>query len=526
MQKLELTWIGKGSEPAVEPRILLHDASKDYGDPVADNMLIHGDNLLALKALEQEFTGQVKCIYIDPPYNTGSAFEHYDDNLEHSTWLSLMKPRLQLLRNLLAEDGVIFISIDDDEGHYLKILCDEVFGRNCFITSVIWRNSDNSNNNALTFSIDHNYILVYGRNPNWRPKFLNDPKKRTHFKNPDNDPRGPWFDGNPVNNPGLRVNLQYDITTPSGKIIHHPPNGWRWSWETIQEKMKTGEIRFSDDETRLIRRTYLNEMEGLPPSTMWTDLEVTGHTRKAKYELKNLFPEVPVTSLFSTPKPELLINYVLQLASEPGDLVLDSFLGSGTTAAVAHKMGRRWIGIELGDHCYTHCLPRLKAVVDGEQGGVSKSVNWQGGGGFKFYELAPTLIVKDKHGNPIIDTEKYNPEMLAAAVAKLNGFAYAPDSEVFWKQGKNVENSYIYVTTKYLTARELDDIARDLMDYEKLLICAPAFDIGLGKRYENIDLRKIPQSMLNKCEFGADNYNLNIVNPPELDEEEWDDAEQ
>lgn len=524
MQKLELTWIGKGNEPQVEPRILLHDSSKDYGDPAADNILIHGDNLLALKALEQEYAGQVKCIYIDPPYNTGSAFEHYDDNLEHSSWLSLMVPRLRILRNMLSNDGSIWISIDDEERDYLKVVCDEIFGRNCFIGAVCWRNSDNSNNNALTFSIDHNYILVYGRNPGWRPKFLNDLNKRKHFKNPDNDPRGPWFDGNPVNNPGLRVNLQYDITTPSGKIIRHPPNGWRWSWETIQEKMKTGEIRFSDDETRLIRRTYLNDMEGLPPSTLWTDLEITGHTRKAKYELKSLFPDVPVTSLFSTPKPELLINYVLQIASESGDLVLDSFLGSGTTAAVAHKMGRRYIGIELGEHCYTHCIPRLQKVVDGDQGGISKAIEWKGGGGFKFYELAPTLIIKDKHGQPVF-SDKYNPQMLVAAVAKLNGFAYAPDTEVFWKQGRSLDNSFIFITTEYLTAAQLDEIARDLPEHEKLLVCAPAFDIGLGKRYDNIDVRKIPQSVLSKCEYGVDNYDLNIVNPPELDEEEWDDVE-
>ncbi len=288
--------------------------------------------------------------------------------------------------------------------------------------------------------------------------------------------------------------------------------------------MKTGEIRFSDDETRLIRRTYLNDMEGLPPSTLWTDLEITGHTRKAKYELKSLFPDVPVTSLFSTPKPELLINYVLQIASESGDLVLDSFLGSGTTAAVAHKMGRRYIGIELGEHCYTHCIPRLQKVVDGDQGGISKAIEWKGGGGFKFYELAPTLIIKDKHGQPVF-SDKYNPQMLVAAVAKLNGFAYAPDTEVFWKQGRSLDNSFIFITTEYLTAAQLDEIARDLPEHEKLLVCAPAFDIGLGKRYDNIDVRKIPQSVLSKCEYGVDNYDLNIVNPPELDEEEWDDVE-
>lgn len=525
MQKLELTWIGKNEKHVIEPRILLHDPSKDYGDKDTENMLIHGDNLLALKALEQKYTGKIKCIYIDPPYNTGAAFEHYDDNMEHSEWLNLMRPRLEILHNLLSNDGSIWITIDDDERDYLKILCDEVFTRKCFIGSIVWRNSDNSNNNALKFSIDHNYILVYGKKDDWRPSFLNDPKKRKHFKNPDNDPRGPWFDGNPVNNPGLRPNLQYDITTPSGKIIHSPANGWRWSWETIQKKMKTGEIRFSDDETRLIRRTYLNEMKGLPPSTLWTDLEVTGHTRKAKYELKNLFPEVPVTSLFSTPKPEMLIQYVLKLASNEGDIVLDSFLGSGTTAAVAHKMNRKWIGIELGDHAYTHCKVRLDKVIDGEQGGISKAVNWQGGGGYKFYELAPSLIEMDKHGMPVF-SKQYNPAMLAAAVAKINGYVYAPDKDVFWKQGYSHDNSFIYVTTQYFTGEMLDSIASDLGPMENLLICASAFDIGLDRRYDNITVRKIPQTILDKCEYGiTDEYNLNIVNPPVFEDEELDDDE-
>lgn len=522
MQKLELTWIGKGQNPAVEPRILLHDASKDYGDKNTENMLIHGDNLLALKALEQDYAGKIKCICIDPPYNTGAAFEHYDDNLEHSIWLSLMYCRLLILKNLLSKDGSIWICIDDEERDYLKIICDEIFGRKCFIGSVVWRNSDNSNNNAKKFSIDHNYILVYALDKNWTPHFLNDPKKRKHFKNPDNDPRGPWFDGNPVNNPGLRVNLQYDITTPSGKIIHPPANGWRWSWETIQEKMKTGEIRFSEDETRLIRRTYLNEMKGLPPSTLWTDLAITGHTRKAKYELKRLFPDIPVTSLFGTPKPELLIHYILELATNIGDLVLDSFLGSGTTAAVAHKMGRRWIGIELGEHCYTHCKPRLDKVIDGEQGGISKEVNWKGGGGYKFYELAPTLIVKDKYGQPVF-SEQYSPEMLVAAVAKINGYHYAPDKDIFWKQGYSQDHSYIYVTTQYLTTELFDGIAEEVGGFEHLLICAPAFDPGLNRRAENITVKKIPQSVLNKCEYGVDNYDLNIIDPPKLDEEEWQD---
>lgn len=222
-------------------------------------------------------------------------------------------------------------------------------------------------------------------------------------------------------------------------------------------------------------------------------------------------------------KPEQLLKRILEMTSVPGELILDSFLGSGTTAAVAHKMGRRYIGIELGNHCYTHCLPRLQKVVDGDQGGISKAIDWKGGGGFKFYELAPTLIIKDDRGNPVIDTEKYNPGMLAAAVAKLNGFVYSPDKEVFWKQGQSVANSFIYVTTQYMTVKELDAISRDLTDYERLLICAPAFDVGLGKRYENIDVRKIPQSVLNKCEYGVDNYNLNIVHLPEFVEGDFED---
>lgn len=223
-------------------------------------------------------------------------------------------------------------------------------------------------------------------------------------------------------------------------------------------------------------------------------------------------------------KPERLLERIFSMTTNPGDVVLDSFLGSGTTAAVAHKMGRKYLAIELGEHCFSHCLPRLKAVVDGEQGGISKAVEWQGGGGFKFYELAPTLIVKDKHGNPVI-SDKYNAQMLVAAIAKLNGYTYAPNPDVYWNQGASQTGSYIYVTTEYLTAAQLDEISSDLPDHERLLICAPAFDVGLGKRYENINVRKIPQSVLDKCEYGAEDYNLNIINPPELDADEWEDFE-
>lgn len=383
-------------------RLLEEVPGLGYGDRDADNMLIQGDNLDALKALLPYYAGQVKCIYIDPPYNTGSAFEHYDDNLEHSQWLAMMWPRLELLRELLAEDGSIWVTIDDNEGHYLRVIMDEIFGRKNFVAEVSWRNSDNSNNNVTKFSQDHNIIQVFSNRADWRPNFLNDPSKRKHFKNPDNDPNGPWFDGNPVNNPGLRPTLQFNITSPQGHTIKHPPNGWRWSRDTIEKKLATGELRFSDDGKRLIRRTYLKDMTGLPPSTLWVDIADTSHNRAAKYELKSLFPGVAVTDLFTTPKPEALLRKVLELATNPGDLVLDSFLGSGTTAAVAQKMGRRYIGIEMGDHAVTHCAPRLQKVIDGEQGGISKAQNWQGGGGFRFYRLGPPVFTEDGQIQPDI----------------------------------------------------------------------------------------------------------------------------
>ena len=406
-QKLELTWIGKEKRAKLEPRIFIEDPEKSYhathrvsDNDLFDNMLIKGDNLLALKALEQDYTGKVKCVFIDPPYNTGSAFEHYDDGIEHSLWLSLMRDRLHILHSLLSDEGTLWIAIDDNEGHYLKVLCDEVFGRKCFASTVIWRSTDNSNNDAKKFSVDHNMILVYSKKPDWVSNRLPPPpEKRKHFKNPDNDPRGPWFDGNPLSSPNYRENLCYDLVAPNGNVVKHPKNGWRWSKATMEEKMATGEIRFKSDGSGIRRRTYLVDQGGLPPTTLWADLEETGHNRQAKYEQKKLFPEWGKSEWFGTPKPEKLAAYVLRISTGPGDIFLDSFLGSGTTAAVAHKMGRRWIGIELGDHCDTHCLPRLQKVCDGEdQGGITTAVEWKGGGGFRYYHLAPSLLEKDRWG--------------------------------------------------------------------------------------------------------------------------------
>lgn len=520
-QKLELTWIGKDNRPRLEPRILLEDPALSYHAPhrvsekdLFDNRLIFGDNLLALKALEQEFTGKIKCVFIDPPYNTGSAFEHFDDSLEHSLWLGLMKERINILRGLLSDDGSLWISIDDNEAHYLKVMCDEIFGRQNFISSVIWRCSDNSNNNATTFSLDHNYILVYSKKNDWKPNFLQDGSKRSHFKNPDNDPRGPWFDGNPVNNPGLRPNLQFDIVGPYGDVIKSPPNGWRWSRETIEEKMKTGEIRFSQDGKRLIRRTYLYELGGLPPSTLWVNLEDTGHNRQAKYELKNLFPDEKVTSLFGTPKPEKLIRKILDLATNPNDLVLDSFAGSGTTGAVAHKMGRKWIMVELGEHCHTHIIPRMQHVINGnDPGGITNIAKWEGGGGYRYFYLAPSLLEKDRWGNWVIN-KQYNPAMLAEAVCKLEGFTYAPSEEHFWLHGYSSERDFIYVTTQTLTHDQLQALSEEVGPQRSLLVLCSAYRAAAEDAYPNLTIKKIPQAVLNRCEYGHDDYSLQVANLP------------
>lgn len=500
--KLELTWVGKYDEKEIEPRILVEDKSKSYGDPDSENMLIHGDNLIALKALEQDYAGKIDCIIIDPPYNTGSAFSQYDDGVEHSIWLSLMKERLLILHNLLSDKGSIWITLDDNEVHYLKIILDEIFTRKCFMGTVIWKSSDNSNNDAKRFSVDHNYILVYSKKEDWISNRLDRTEiQAKHYTNPDNDPRGPWFDGNPISSPNPRPNLCYDIIAPNGKVIKAPRYGWRWSKETLKEKMDTGEIRFNEDYTNIKRRTYLYEQKRLPPSSLWADLEETGHNRQAKYEQKALFPEFTKEELFATPKPEKLIEKIVKIATSRDAIILDSFLGSGTTAAVAHKMGRRWIGIELGDHAYTHCKVRMDKVIDGEQGGISKAVNWQGGGGYKFYELAPSLLVP----NPKLPTIKqinpeYTFEMMCEAICKLEGFKYKPDGKF---HGKSSEQRFIHITKEFVNGEYINSLLAHLGEGQSLLVYGMKIQSGL-RLPENIIVKKIPKDLLDKCTFESE----------------------
>lgn len=518
LQKLELTWIGKDEKrEAIEPRILIEDPKYSYGDTESGNMLIHGDNLLALKALEQEYSGRVKCIYIDPPYNTGSAFEHYDDGVEHSIWLSLMRERLEIIYHLLdGKNGSLWISLDDNEQAYCKVLCDEIFGRKNFVANVIWEKKYSPSNDAKWLSDSHDFVLVYAKNKEtWRPNLLpRTEEMNSRYKNVDNDPRGLWKAGD-CSVKTYSASCDYPITTPSGRVVN-PPAGycWRFSKERFAELVADNRIWFGKDGSNVpaIKRFLSDVKEGMTAMTIWKYIEV-GHNQDAKKEVKAFNLE----DVFETPKPERLIERILTLGSNFGDLVLDSFLGSGTTAAVAQKMGRKYIGIELGNHAYTHCYPRLKMVTDGtDQGGISKAQNWKGGSGFKFYELAPSLLKEDKFGNLVINKE-YNADMLAAAMAKQEGYTYQPDATLYWKQGQSSEHDYIYTTTQFLTVESLDAISETMQEGESLLICCTAFQKECATHAPNITVKKIPQMLLGRCEFNKDDYSLNIIDMPPLD---------
>lgn len=362
-QRLELTWIGKNERSRLEPRILLEDEDKSYHakahvteNDIFDNILIHGDNLLALKALEQEYAGRVKCVFIDPPYNTGSAFEHYDDGIEHSLWLSLMRDRLELIKRLLSEDGSLWITIDDNEAHYLKVLCDEIFGRQNFVSNVVWQKKYTVSNDAKWLAETHDHILVYAKNKEtWRPNRLERTAEMdSRYRNPDNHPKGPWK-ATPLyaKRTGSEKEQAFSFQFKNG-VVWTPPRSTspRFPADALRQMDENDEIWFgSDGDANPSRKTFLSELKlAEPPApTVWLHGD-TGNNHEAREEVKAINPN----DAFATPKPEKLLKRIIALASDPGDLVLDSFAGSGTTGAVAHKMGRRWIMVELGEHCETH----------------------------------------------------------------------------------------------------------------------------------------------------------------------------
>jgi adenine-specific DNA-methyltransferase len=533
-QKLELTWIGKEKRPKLEPRILLEDPEKSYhakhrvtdGD-IFDNRLIFGDNLLALKALEQEFSGKVKCVFIDPPYNTGSAFKHYDDGLEHSIWLGLMRDRLEIIKRLLSDDGSLWITIDDNEAHYLKVLCDEVFGRANFISSVIWQKLFTVKNSARFLSDMHEYVLVYAKSAEaWTRNLLpRSAELDESYSNLDNDPRGPWTT-NAIQARNFYSQGSYEIISPAGKIFT-PPQGtyWRVSKQSFDELERDKRIWWGKDGTATPRiKKFLSEAkQGVVPATLWFHEDV-GTNAEAKVEIRNLFADVSDADVFMTPKPEKLIRRILEIGSNPGDLVLDSFAGSGTTGAVAHKMGRRWIMVELGEHCHSHIIPRMKKVIDGvDTAGVTAAMKWQGGGGFRYYSLAPSLIVNDRWGNPVINPE-YNATQLAEALAKLEGFVYAPSETRWWQHGHSSERDFIYVTTQNLSAGQLHALSEEVGAEQSLLVCCAAFRgvtaAQAAERWPNLTLKKIPRMVLARCEWGHDDYSLNVANLPLAEPEE------
>ena len=394
-----LDWVNKNQAVQTSNDVPYHllQHHKSYGDQdtAKDNLIIQGDNLQALKALLPFYTGKVKCIFIDPPYNTQSAFEHYDDKLEHSQWLSMMYPRLVLLRDLLAEDGSIWVTLDDREAHYFKVLMDEVFTRNSFVANVVWQKRT-SPDARIHLGSAHDNVIVYSKS-NTQVKFnklsitLDQAK---NYKNPDNDPRGAWASTD-FTAQGWRPNQMYEIATPDG-TRYSPPDGRCWAnvESGFLKLQQDGRLWFGKDGNARPRvKNYLSEGDGVSSWTWWVNSEV-GHNQEAKKENNTLFG---ADDAFDTPKPERLIKRVLEIATDTNDLILDSFLGSGTTAAVAHKMGRRYIGIEMGEHAVTHCIPRLEKVIDGEQGGISKTVEWQGGGGFSFYTLGAPVFDSDGH---------------------------------------------------------------------------------------------------------------------------------
>ena len=507
-------------------------------EPQDDNLLILGESGDVLEALTRvpelakKYVGQVKLIYIDPPFNTAQTFASYEDNLEHSIWLTMMRDRLLHMKKLLADDGSIWVHLDDVESHRMRLLLDEVFGPQCFVADVSWLASDSSSNNAGSFSKDKNQICVYGKSSGWRPRHLPDPEKQSHYRNPDNDPRGPWYDGRDVQNPKDRPALKYPIAKPSGGLLEPPTNGWRWDQTTMASKMATGEVYFNDDETALKRKTYLWEQAGLPPSDSWHSVGKTGSTRGAKNHLKVLFPGMPTPELFDTPKPEELLGFIMASSTDPGDIVLDVFAGSGTTAAVAHKMGRRWVTCELLESTFTtFTRPRLEKVVNDEDpGGITRTkgeridttedglpdgvspedaakftsvlnklikddpelkksvevktlkaasktrrtkevLNWRGGGGFQVAHLSPACFDYDPALGRVMLTAAATGETLIESVAANLGFTLLhPDDDYIFDARRG--NALLKVVEGVATTEIVDWLASQIQPGETIVLAA------------------------------------------------------
>lgn len=566
-QKLELTWIGKEDRTRLEPRILIEDPRLSYhaatrrdGD-IFDNMLIQGDNLLALRALEQDFSGKVKCVYIDPPFNTQQAFEHYDDGVEHSIWLTLLRERAEIIRRLMSDDGTLFVHIDDNELGYLVVLLDEIFGRQNRVSVVTFKQGAATGHKAINPGVvsTSNFVLIYAKDKShWVPNRLftaraeRDKRYNQYIANFDSDFRN-WRFGTltqafaaslDLPERGLKKALgeEYDekltafIMSNAKRVVRlaRPDyNAVSAEARVVIDKSRQNKsqifhlsrVGFSDmyfsggerilfysDKLKLIDGQYV---AGEPLTSIWDDLLSNNLHNEGGVE----FPKGK--------KPEALIKRCIELSTSKGDIVLDSFAGSGTTGAVAHKMGRQWLMVELQAHAVTHCVPRLQRVIDNrDSSGVTNAVGWQGGGGFRFYRLAPSLLEKDRFDNWVV-AKQYNPAMLAEAMCKLMGFTYAPSLEpdAYWQHGHSTETDFIYVTTQSLTHDALRKLSEEVGPKRTLLVCCKAFS-GREASFLNLTIKKIPQAVLTKCEWGRDDYSLRIANLPVVEEPPADDQEE
>ncbi|MBR2556571.1 MAG: site-specific DNA-methyltransferase [Aeriscardovia sp.] len=530
--KLELTWVGKYDSKNIEPRILVEDKSKSYGDPNSENMLIHGDNLIALQSLQQDYSGMIKCIYIDPPFNTGAAFEHYDDSVEHSIWLDLMRRRFELLFNLLSDDGCIFVNLDDSESAYCKIILDEVFGRANYLNEIIVATNKSFGFKSTSDGIfkQANHLLFYAKN---KDKFSirseqlyiekgYDTQYKWEFYNTDApEDQWKWRNINDV----VAKEMGYTSVSEAKKDASFEINVANYAIENADRVFRTASVsggallkrketiaKSKKDKTKIIRhpnddmdymfiggervlyyKERLRNIDGvMVPAELitdiWLDISVEGLAAEGSVD----FPKGK--------KPEKLIKRCIELTTNEGDFVLDSFLGSGTTAAVANKMNRRWIGIELGDHAYTHCKVRLDKVVDGEQSGISKSVNWQGGGGYHFYELAPSLLVKNDKLPIFQINPSYTFEMLCEAICKIEGFHYKPQG-VF--HGYSSEKRFIHVTTEFINAQYIKSISSRLTNEQSLLVYGTKVQSDMYLP-DNVEVKKLPKDLLDKCDFESE----------------------
>ncbi len=551
--KLELTWIGKENQPRLEPRILIEDPAKSYHAPFRvsdkdafDNRLIFGDNLLALKALEQEFAGKIKCIYIDPPFNTQQAMEHYDDGVEHSLWLTLIRDRLEILHRLLTNDGTLFVHIDDNELGYLIVLLDERFGRANRVSVVTFKQGSATGHKAINPGCvsTTNYVLIYAKNKDvWKPNKIFTGRERDtrygqfivnveeHYENwkimtltkafanalgiTDKEARRIIKDEPQRLESFVLENARSVIRTarPDYEGVSEAARGMidasKLKPNAILKLerndhsdvyLKNGErILFYSDKLKLVDG---QQVAGEPLTTLWDDI------------LSNNLHNEGGVDFPKGKKPEALIKRVFDLATSPGDWVLDSFAGSGTTGAVAHKMGRRWIMVELGEHCHTHIIPRLKRVIDGEdKSGITEAVAWKGSGGFRYYQLAPSLLQKDHFENWVIN-RKYHAAMLAEAICKLEGFTYAPSDTLYWQHGHSTEKDFIYVTTQTLTREQIQKLSDEVGEGQSLLIMCGAFRVKNLDAFPNLTVKKIPNAVLSRCEWGKDDYSLEIKNLP------------